>query len=163
MDICGYLCEMSTDPKRKDLLIPSTKPIGCRVNITRASIAFELAALEHIKKQDYRSACEALMMGIQYDRAFLTKKRKNPDFRLYDLLAGLSVRHGLPDYLEKIIQEHSERNLPQASILRETIKDQRKRNLPHTSRLRKWTDRNSKWYKKWADKTNNVLWGTLPM
>lgn len=90
--------------KLADIKLPPSTP---RANITRASATFELTALEYVKSKDYHAACQALMIGIRYDRIILTKVNKGPDIRLYDLLAGLSVRHNFPTFLEELTAQLS--------------------------------------------------------
>ena len=134
-----------------DLKLPPNIP---HAHITRASATFELTALEYVKIKDYQSACKALMTGIQYDRIFLTKVNKGPDFRLYDLLAGISVRYGLPNYLKELSTQLSIKKTDQVTVGRETAL---------SARLKKWRDPNSKWHKKWTDKSKEIVWCALPM
>lgn len=158
--------------KFKDLMPPPYYP---RAHITRASATFELTALKYIKNQDHKSACDALMAGIQYNKI----KNKEPDFRLYDLLAGLSVRYNLPYYLNElreILETFAKDGLIRRSKARKhrspllQFSQKIKKNLDKhvseiaiSSRLSKWQDSNSKWHKKWTDKSKEIIWRALPM
>ena len=124
-------------PIKFDILkVPPNNP---HAHIARASATFELTALEYVKNQDYKSACEALMVGIRYDRMARTKANKTPDFRLYDLLAGLSIRHGLPKYLQEVSAVLSHKKTSQSSTIYDTA---------FSSRMQKWHNLNGKWHKK---------------
>jgi len=129
----------------------SSKP---RINLSSASYFFEQAAVSELQKKEIEVACDLLMFAIQYElqsayRAARSSRfapyAKSPSFRLYDLLAGISVRFNKTDYLDRIIETIK------SSKDKETIKK-------FETRLSKWQDANSKWRGRWSDTNKPITW-----
>ncbi|MBK6958072.1 MAG: hypothetical protein IPH22_06490 [Nitrosomonas sp.] len=137
--------------KFTDLKLPPYIP---HVHMSRTSATFELTALKYVKTEDYKSACEALKTGIEYDSIVLTNVNKGPDFRLYDLLAGLAVRYELPTYLKDLSAQLSNNKTSQTTSRHRTALG---------DRLKKWQNPKNKWHAKWADKSKKIVWCALPM
>ena len=72
-----------------NLLLGKNKP---RVSLATASFAFEHAALASISVKNYALACRLLLAGIRHDQYFKQATLEEPSFRLYDMLAGVSLR-----------------------------------------------------------------------
>jgi hypothetical protein len=123
-----------------------------RVNLAAASWSFEQAALSLLSdgppsRRDFRAACDLLFAGIQHDLWYRdqmakTRKRGSVSYRLYDLLAGISVRYREPVILDELVRtiEHSDRAL----VLQ--------------SRIDKWQDVNGTWRKKWRNRRVKLTW-----
>jgi len=73
------------------LLLGKCKP---RVSLATASYAYEHAALARIAAKDCALACQLLLAGIRHDQYFKQGTREEPSFRLYEMLAGVSLRFG---------------------------------------------------------------------
>jgi hypothetical protein len=122
-----------------------------RVHLSRASYCFERAALQQLEGGHAVEACELLMDGIRHDRYYQTKlgKRpsklgKRPSTRLYDLLAGLAVRHNQQEKLKEIIGLIEERSVEDEPALK--------------VRIEKWKSVDSKWYRRWQEKSKELNW-----
>jgi hypothetical protein len=133
---------------------PTTVPINQqnpRVNVSRASYAFEQAAVTQFMQNNLDKGCQLLFYAINYELSSADKNgrslaaKSGPSFRLYDLLAGMSVRFDRMDYLERMIR------------LIEGAGDALVR-LQFQDRIKKWQDPNGRWYRRWSDKNLRVKW-----
>jgi len=113
-----------------------TKP---RVNVSRLSNSLEQAAAEQILQNNIELSCELLFYAIQRERPI--------SYRLYDLLAGLSVRFGKPDQMKRLIAHVNQMQSPQALE-------------NFNPRLKKWHDPQSLWYRRWTDQSKKLRWTT---
>jgi hypothetical protein len=118
-----------------------------RLHITAASHAFEQAALfvlggKDLLRHDHEIACEFLVYALNHDLYLVGRSNHLPSFRLYDLLAGLSVRYDLTDYSRELVRLVKEFKLEQL----------------FQSRLKKWQDPNSAWHQRWSDQQRPVSW-----
>jgi hypothetical protein len=118
-----------------------------RVHLASASWAFEQMALDAI---DYASgsvqsdkACRLLLLAIRHDVLY-KQSHGRPSFRLYDLLAGLSVRYRHPKYLEEL----------------RGVVAQSGHLLSFQTRLERWDNPQSVWYKKWRTRPERCKWST---
>lgn len=119
-----------------------------RVQLARAACAFEQAALLRIASKDIEGACQLLLGGVRHDMRFSNYQSREPSIHIYDLLAGLAVRHGLPHHL---------------GTLKKLIAEAPKRTRAFVERQKVWENRNSKWHKRWVDKSKLLKWSGLPM
>ena len=114
-----------------------------RVNPDRLSYSFEQAAISELKQNSIDKACELLLNAIQYEQQYVGGY--SASFRLYDLLAGVSVRFNKLDYLERMV-----------AVIAKTRGLTAQRKL--ADRLNKWRDPNSRWRKRWSDRSKQVQW-----
>jgi hypothetical protein len=117
------------------------------VHLTASSQAFEDAALDLVRRKDPGAAIDLLRAAITHDQEIQRRSACKPSFRLYDLLAGLSIRHAQTAQLRAMTQDLAD--APHASLF--------------ADRIAKWTNTNSRWYKGWSTRTNQKQWGGLPM
>lgn len=143
----GYLKKVETSVLKEPPALP-------RININRASATFELIALDYIKQKKFSLACDALMLGILYNREKLSRTKGHIDFRLYDLLAGISVRYELHSYIKSAIEGANEKTHDKLCS---------KCNKALVDRAIKWNRINGQWRKKWEDSSKEIIWCALPM
>ena len=125
-----------------------------RVDLYRSSYFFEQAAVAAINEKQIDRACTLLLYAIEYElrsayRSLHARKfprfKQSPSFRLYDLLAGISVRFDKQDQLKRMIE------------LIKNVRDQRVKQS-FDSRIKKWEDANSSWRRRWSDTNKQVSW-----
>jgi hypothetical protein len=104
-----------------------------RVVLPAASWAFELKAIEAVEQKNPRLACDLLLCAVRHDLLFLKSEPRRPSYRLYDLLAGLSVRFGTAHLsaLGNLLK-----NSPASPAFR--------------YRLAAWDNADSRWRKRWT-------------
>jgi hypothetical protein len=125
------------------LLRGQVKARGPRVHLASSSWAFEEAALAMLQQRpltDSRTekVCQLLVFSINHDVYF----RSQPSYRLYDLLAGVSIRFKqLPCFLEllRIIDETDRKGL-------------------FITRVEKWNDPDSSWRRRWRNRKRPIKW-----
>lgn len=113
---------------------------GKRIALAEAGWALELKAIEAANEKRFSDACDILLCAVRHDLIFAKVGGRKPNFRLYDLLAGLSVR-GKTDHLDKMAK------LVKESPLLPAFRD----------RIRTWSDSNGRWKKRWASETKSKL------
>jgi len=142
------------DPTKVAIALPNPatrKPVGQpRVNRARASYSFERAAIAELKQNHIDRGCDLLIYAIQYELGYRAARpfrmfQTAPSFRLYDLLAGVSVRFNKMEYLTRLISLTESVKAPTA------IKG-------FAQRLTKWRDPQSHWYRRWTDKSKRIEW-----
>jgi hypothetical protein len=142
------------DPTKAGINLTNAVSAKPRVNLSRASFFFEEAAAVEIQKNEIENACNLLLFAIQYElqsayRASRVSRfppyKKAPSYRLYDLLAGVSVRANKPDYLSRMIE------MIKKSPDRDTVKG-------FETRIAKWQDSNSKWHSRWSNTNKPMSW-----
>jgi hypothetical protein len=142
------------DPTRAGINFPNPRSSKPRVNLSRASFFFEQAAAVRIQKEEIESACDLLLFAIQYElqSAYRTSRanrflpyKKSPSYRLYDLLAGVSVRFDKKDYLDRIVEMI--KKSPDLAIAKS-----------FETRITKWQDSNSKWHSRWSNTNKPIIW-----
>jgi hypothetical protein len=121
-----------------------TKP---RVNLATASHAFEQAALSilqspNLNHRAYGRACELLIYAINHDLYMKKKTGQPPSFRLYDLLAGITLRNNRISYFKEMLRLISD--FDQQDIFQ--------------SRINKWQNPESSWYKRWHNYKHRIKW-----
>lgn len=84
-----------------------------------------------------------LEAAIRYDRVASPPSTNLPSYRLYDLAAGLAVRHS-PEQLGNIVRLAKNRN-----------------NQALDHRVAKWSDQASPWCLKWQNKDERVCWAGI--
>jgi hypothetical protein len=139
-----------------------------RVHLATASFALESAAEELLAAKDYPGACETLSIAIEHDallrakapkcragnRVRRTKREpkrhrtqssgtlgpKRPDFRIFDRLADISVRHGQPTFLMRAIVAltTAKKSFDNDSFTAREI----------DARIAKWSEPTSAWHQK---------------
>lgn len=116
-----------------------------RVKQGCASIAFESLALARIEGGQIDLAGDLLLTAIDYD---LTRVRYgySPSYRLYDLLAILSVRFRRPSYLEKMREKIQSAPTQQMRV-----------------QAAKWQNPQSAWHRKWSNTKTRKKWARLLM
>jgi hypothetical protein len=123
-----------------------------RVNLARSSWALEQAVIltlqkNNLKPTDYDRACRMLLHAVRHDLYFKSKLRKLPSFRLYDLLAALSVRFKRDEYLEELLK------LVDANGNGELFR----------SRKEKWSNPDGIWHKNWSNLKRSKKWAGLSL
>jgi len=119
--------------------------LGSHVHLGRASVMVEEAALRLFssgRASDVDAGCRLLLRGIQHDLYYKNGRSGRISSRLWDLLAGMAVRHRLLDYtleIEKLIV---------ANQLEPYLKD----------RMRRWTNPSSTWYVRWSRRESKMRW-----
>ena len=121
-----------------------------RVTLSTASHAFDetvrsILSSSKLTHKDYEKACECLAFAINHDILIKGRSGKFPSFRLYDLLAGLSVRYNRIDYLEKMMELIESSN--NADVFQ--------------SRMKKWQDSGSSWYRRWSKRRQPMTWSKV--
>jgi hypothetical protein len=105
-----------------------------------------------VKNQDYKTACSTLKLAIEIDIENMAKINKKPSIRLYDLLAGLSVRYDQMKYLEFL-------NDLIISLSKKTVGFDDPGIKQLSARLKICKHHESSWYKHWQDRTKKLKWG----
>jgi hypothetical protein len=145
------------DPTKARVNSSNPRASKPRVSISRASYSFEHAAAAEIKQKNIDRACDLLIYAVEYElqsayRAARVDRfrpsKQSPSFRLYDLLAGLSVRFNKPDYMKRMIDAIN------------SVKDSKVRQS-FDSRIKKWQDSQSGWYSYWSDQNTPVKWTVM--
>lgn len=151
------------------------------VDFSRASVFFEMAAIQQIRLEQYDRASQLLISGIRHDIQFKRKTRGPLSFRLWDLLAKLSIRRNQPDHFKTLLGfEEMARNLIAQQRVRyparrkkveaekrrprrqrlseEQIEQLRKKRLnAFEIRLKRWRD-DQEWQPKMKDLAQKQLW-----
>jgi len=137
------------------VLLKPELPIRTPLNCT--SSTFEDAAIERLLIGDADGACALLAVATI---AELRRHAASPSLRIFDLLAGLSVRFGKLHYRDKLIRTLN------ATLTRSAEHYVYDRSLhlksDITSRIRRWKDPRSRFAKKWQAK-GSVRWAGIPM
>jgi hypothetical protein len=123
-----------------------------RVHLAAASWSFEEAALAILRKGSIghkrsEEVCQLLLCGIQHDLLFKrrmknARKKGRPSFRLYDLLAGISVRYRQQKYFVQLLE----------------LVDRSEQRLLFETRLEKWQDITCPWRQRWRNRREPVTW-----
>jgi len=114
------------------------------MNQLRASFAFEYEAVAKINAKNYQLAFDLLIYAIQAE----LQSNYGPSFRLYDLLAGLCLRFDRVDLLKRMIE-----------VIKSSKNDRVQSALD--GRIKKWQDPQSRWYKRWSDRSKQIKWTTV--
>jgi hypothetical protein len=114
------------------------------VHLRCASISFERAALGSLTTERIER-CQLLISGLRHDAQFKAGTRRRPDFRLYDLAAGLCVRYGEQDLLKQVIElaQSAERARVDDQFV---VAELRKR-------YQKWMNSSNAWHGYWTSQT----------
>ncbi|MBT1700889.1 hypothetical protein KK083_28615 [Fulvivirgaceae bacterium PWU4] len=128
-----------------------------RVHLATSSQVLETTALELVSSGKPLDAIILLRASVFHDLflksrnsqdkpvAFQHKVTQKPGYRIYDLLAGLSVRF-----------EPDRRNL---KVLLRILRDSR--NVAQfETRYSKWNNEKSIWFQKWKDKNKKIKWSS---
>jgi hypothetical protein len=127
-----------------------------RVDLGRSSYYFEQAAAAEIKNKQIDAACDLLLYAIRLETQSVYRAdrmryfrpfKKAPSFRLYDLLAGVSVRFKTP-HMAGMIALLKNSNDPK---LRQSF----------DSRIEKWENSKSKWHLRWSNKNDPIEWTVI--
>ena len=124
--------------------IDKSKP---RVNKSCASYSFEQAAVSYLRLNNLDKGFQLLFLAITQEILLMKarkKEPKTPSFRLYDLVAGLSVRFDRRGDLERMI-----------GLIEGTDPDVKKLFL---GRVGKWNRTDSRWYQRWSGKSTQLEW-----
>ncbi len=121
-----------------------------RINLSTASHAFDetvrsILSSSKLTHKDYEKACECLAFAINHDILIKGRSGQFPSLRLYDLLAGLSVRYNRIDYLEKMVDLIESSN--NADVFQ--------------SRMNRWQDSGSSWYRRWSKRRQPMTWSNV--
>jgi|SRR6185369_5349321 len=145
------------EPLNAKLALANPVSSTTHVNLSRSSYFFEQAAAAEIKNQQIDRACNLLFHAIQLElqsayRVVHVQRfppyKKSESLRLYDLLAGLSVRFEKPDQLKHMIELIKNAKNPKVAQHFEV-------------RLKKWQDSNGRWHRRWSDKNKKVNWTVI--
>jgi len=121
------------------------------VHLSCASVSFERAALGSMPgSTDERLAL--LLAALRHDARFKSGTRRRPDFRLYDLAAGLAVRYDRGDALKQVVD-----------LARQVLIARRGDafvSKTTNERLAKWSDPESPWRQYWKA-TSTVPWNRV--
>jgi hypothetical protein len=103
------------------------------------SAVVECLALEQVKTGNIDRAMELLWEGIHGDRQThhpgCRKFAKHPDYRLYDLLAGLAFKYSNDGYKQNMIRH---------------VEDNWYNNVRMLERVEKWKNPSKRWASRWA-------------
>ncbi len=123
-----------------------------RVHLAAASWSFEEAAIAllqngSINSRNTNKACQLLICGIQHDLVYKrrtnnSRKRTQPSFRLYDLLAGISVRFREDESFQKLLKLSREEEY---EIILEP-------------RVEKWQNVTGAWHRRWRNRQKLIKW-----
>jgi hypothetical protein len=122
---------------------------SARPNLSSASRSFETAAMAAVLARDPNSASNLLLHAIDYDLVYAMRRGRRPSYRLYDLLAVISVRYNLPKNLAAMRSRIVGSRLPRTEHV-EAI----------AARLEKW-EKSAEWRRRWQDKNATVKWGCV--
>jgi hypothetical protein len=121
---------------------PKTSQAGhsaLRIVPRQFSAVIECLALEQVKAGNIDRAMDMLWEGIHGDRHTghpgCRKFAKHPDYRLYDLLAGLAFKYSNDGYKQNMI-EHIEQNWFN--------------NVRMLERVKRWKNPSERWTSRWA-------------
>jgi hypothetical protein len=120
---------------------------GPHVNLASASWAFEEAVMEVLGKEPFHrkhsaKVCELLVFAIKHDIVFRRAVTRRPNYRLYDLLAGVCVRFKHDRYLTE---------------LKRLILDAGEEG-PFKTRMTRWNDPQGSWRKRWRNRGRPLKW-----
>ncbi len=107
------------------------------VNFRQFSAVTECLVIEQLQNGNVDGAIDFLMKSIKYS------KFNKPNYRLYDLLAGLTYRHSKKEKTEELIKH---------------IKDRWKEDKILNKRKEKWSEPSERWKSKWKSET--LKWKT---
>jgi hypothetical protein len=118
--------------------LPPVGPPQGRVDLRDVAFGFEQLALDALeekgeKKADYKLACDLMLSAVQHD-VLRKGKVKRPNFRAYDLLAGLVVRANALKKESRSEFPHLEEMIRIINQFDKDWKDQ------FESRLKKWNE-----------------------
>ena len=126
-----------------------TAPV--HVHYSCASVSFERAALGTMAgSPDEQLAL--LLAGLRHDLRYKSATRERPDFRLFDLAAGLSARYDRADHLKQIV------DLAKQILI--THRANAFVSKAMNERLEKWSDPESPW-RQYRKSTPNVPWNSI--
>lgn len=149
------LTRQDPDPAQRNAGPSEQRP---HVNRGCASYAFELESLALLKQNQADKACELLAYAVEEDLRRVSLSGGPPSIRLYDLLAGVSLRTGRTKYLDEMIHRIDDA----ARRGSESSDDFAVAHTPYTvalqARIRKWKDPRSRWHRRWSDKAKKVTW-----
>lgn len=128
----------------KELILEKT---GSRLHLMSASFSFENTTMKLIRAKLYDDALIMLKNSLMHDIELQRRSGKRPNYRLYDLFTGLSIRYARTENIEYTIDVIKRSN---------QIQD-------FSDRIEKWTNKNSRWYRGWSNKRNTKQWAGLPM
>lgn len=118
-----------------------------RFSAAKGLVDLEQYCVEELR--DGQMSAEAVIgvleSAIRYDTVARPSSTDLPSYRIYDLAAGLAVRHS-PEQLSGIIRLAKNRNNPMLD-----------------RRVAKWTDQASPWHVKWQNKNEKVFWAGIPV
>ncbi|MBC8548808.1 MAG: hypothetical protein H8D23_04080 [Candidatus Brocadiales bacterium] len=116
-----------------------------RVHLASSSYSFERAAILHLKNKDYDNACKMLIHGINHDILFKLKTWQPTSFRLFDLLAKISIRFKQNQHFDTLILKARDHRL----------------NGVLDARINKWTNTLSFWRKRLDDPSREISWAGI--
>ena len=156
------------------------------VHYSVASSVLENAALNSLKKRNYKQACGILVLAIKHDKRYKRDRYESPSARLYDLLAGISFRYNQPGYAKRVrafsqsaklanarpkilktgkISKIKPRSQPSSyhkwqKRNKQASKAQavKRRKTVFDSRLVAWSARSSPWKKRWVNRKKPLIW-----
>jgi hypothetical protein len=121
---------------------PKTLPAGqpaFRIVPRQFSAVVECLALEHVKAGNIDRAMELLWEGIHGDwhtgHPGCRKFAKHPDYRLYDLMAGLAFKYSNDGYRQNMIRH---------------VEDNWFNNVRMLERVKRWRNPSERWASRWA-------------
>src|ERR1051325_5044277 len=151
----------------------SLKDENVRVHLDRASVSFEIAAVDQVLQGKNDEACKLLLDGIKHDLMSKKNNRGLPSLRLFDLLAKIATRTNDKENMDALLEisksatnlfEAYRPDLPAARAKKGGKKkrdDLKRKRLPteiFADRIHKWSDPNSDWRRKLLDANQQVWW-----
>lgn len=122
------------------------------VHLASASWSFEEAAIAilqsgSIDSHKTKEVCQLLLCGIQHDLLYKQstnniRKKAQPSFRLYDLLAGISVRFREDESLQNLLE-----------IIRKS-----EYQIVLEPRIEKWQNVSGAWHQRWRNPHKRIKW-----
>jgi hypothetical protein len=147
------------------------------VNRACASYVFELEALSLLHQNEVDKACELLSYAVGQDLSRLVIRDpiiggerlndRHRSLRLFDLLAGVSLRTSRKKYLDEMIRtienelNRSKQNVVEKEQDRNTDAPELRSPGSTTaleSRIKTWRDPKSNWHRRWSNTKKKIEW-----
>jgi hypothetical protein len=109
------------------------------VSFATYSLAYETAALDHLRRGDWPGAADLLLAAARQNTAEVRGGIGRMNWRLYYLLGGVCIRFGLTKQYDELV-----------GVLRSLPGDEAERLLV------KWNDPDVAWTKRWRDRTRPI-------
>lgn len=159
----SLLTRQELNPAQMNAAQSPQKP---HINRGCAAYALELESLTLLKQNQTDKACELLAYAVAEDLRRISFNSGPPSIRLYDLLAGVSLRTGRTEYLDEMIHRIDDAaargsgSRQSGWISEPTVPawDYTPYTTVLQARIRKWKNPRSRWHRRWSDRAKKVTW-----